>query len=56
MRLGLNIDDDTAHFSQKFPANEAKVIILALEIGIQYHHLRKSQRQELQRIKGSQLT
>ena len=45
--LGLYIDDDAAHFAQKFAAHEGEVVVLALEVLIEHHHLRETQRQEL---------
>src|SRR5208282_2943010 len=39
--LGGNVDDDAAHLAEKLAADEREVVILALKILIEDHHLGK---------------
>src|SRR5215471_21656566 len=52
---GRYIDDDAAHLTQKFATHECKVVILALEIFIENHHLREAERQKLHGVDLAQL-
>ena len=45
--LGLNVEHDAAHFSEKFLAHEFEVVVLLLKIPVEHDHLGKAQGQKL---------
>src|SRR5215469_13498992 len=51
----LNIDHQTADFTEKFSPNEVELVVLLLEIAVHNHHLRESQRKVMQRINPGEL-
>ena len=52
--LGRDVDDDAAHFAEELAADESEIVILALKILIEDHHLGKAQRQKLHGINVAQ--
>src|SRR5580698_4725052 len=51
----LNVNHDAADFAQKLAAYKREVIIFALEILVDYHHLGKAQRQKLHAVNTGEL-
>src|ERR1700730_18664484 len=59
--LGLNVDHDATHFSEKFLAHEFEVVVLLLKVSVEHDHLGEAQGQKLagkyvgKRVQGLEL-
>ena len=53
--LGGDVQDNATHLAQEFAAHESEVVVLALKILVEDHHLGKAEGQELHGIHTAEL-